>query len=37
MSTQAEVALEKMVFRKTNGQKGRHLAVTPRNSTMRHL
>lgn len=37
MSTQAEVAVEKMVFRKTNGQKGRHLAVTPRNSTMRHL
>jgi len=37
MSTQAEVALEKMVFRKTNGQKGRHLAVTPGNSTMRHL
>jgi 5-deoxy-glucuronate isomerase len=26
-----------MVFRKTNGQTGRHLAVTPENSTMRHL
>jgi 5-deoxy-glucuronate isomerase len=37
MGTQAEVAVEKMVFRKTNSQKGRHLAVTPRNSTMRHL
>jgi 5-deoxy-glucuronate isomerase len=37
MSAQAEVALEKMVFRKTNSQKGRHLAVTPGNSTMRHL
>ena len=37
MSTHAEVALEKMVFRKTNSQKGRHLAVTPRNSMMRHL
>jgi len=37
MSTQAEVAVEKMVFRKTNGRKGRHLAVTPQNSTMRHL
>lgn len=37
MSTQAEVAVEKMVFRKTNSQKGRHLAVTPKNSTMRHL
>jgi len=37
MSTKAEVALEKMVFRKTNAQKGRHLAVTPGNSTMKHL
>ena len=37
MSTQIEVAMEKMVFRKTNGQTGRHLAVTPENSTMRHL
>ncbi len=37
MSTQAEMALEKMVFRKTNSQKGRHQAVTPGNSTMRHL
>jgi 5-deoxy-glucuronate isomerase len=37
MSSKAEVALEKMVFRNTNGQKGRHLAVTPANSTMRHL
>src|SRR5258707_3492096 len=37
MSTQTEVAVEKMVFRKTNGQTGRHLAVTPENSTMRHL
>jgi 5-deoxy-glucuronate isomerase len=26
-----------MVFRKTNAQTGRHLAVTPENSTMRHL
>ena len=37
MSTQARVALEKMVFRKTNAQKGRFLAVTPANSTMKHL
>jgi 5-deoxy-glucuronate isomerase len=37
MSTQSAVAVEKMVFRKTNAQKGRHLAVTPANSTMRHL
>jgi len=26
-----------MVFRKTNAQTGRHLSVTPKNSTMRHL
>ena len=26
-----------MVFRKTNTHSGRHLAVTPENSTMRHL
>jgi 5-deoxy-glucuronate isomerase len=37
MSSQSSVALEKMVFRKTNAQTGRHLAVTPRNSSMRHL
>jgi 5-deoxy-glucuronate isomerase len=37
MSTQSAVAIEKMVFRKTNAQTGRHLAVTPENSTMRHL
>jgi 5-deoxy-glucuronate isomerase len=37
MSTQSAVPLEKMVFRKTNAQTGRHLAVTPENSTMRHL
>jgi 5-deoxy-glucuronate isomerase len=37
MSAQPEVAMEKMVFRKTNGQTGRHVAVTPENSTMRHL
>jgi len=29
--------MEKMVFRKTNAQTGRHLAVTPANSAMRHL
>jgi 5-deoxy-glucuronate isomerase len=37
MSTQAQTASEKMVFRKTNAQVGRHLAVTPENSSMRHL
>jgi 5-deoxy-glucuronate isomerase len=35
--SQAQAAIEKMVFRKTNGQTGRHLAVTSENSTMRHL
>src|ERR1700704_1342436 len=37
MSTETEVAVEKMIFRKTNIQRGRHLAVTPGNSAMRHL
>jgi 5-deoxy-glucuronate isomerase len=37
MGTQSAVPIEKMVFRKTNAQTGRHLAVTPANSTMRHL
>src|SRR5271167_2663671 len=26
-----------MVFRKTNAQLGRHISITPANSTMRHL
>jgi len=34
---QSAVAFDKMVFRKTNGRPGRHLAVTPANSAMRHL
>ena len=37
MSTQPAAALDKMVFRKTNAQTGRHVSVTPENSTMRHL
>jgi 5-deoxy-glucuronate isomerase len=37
MSAQSSVPLERMVFRKTNSRTGRHLAVTPANSTMRHL
>jgi len=37
MSTQSAVAIDKMVFRKTNAYIGRHIAVTPANSTMRHL
>ena len=31
------MAVEKMVFRKTNGQAGRHISVSPGNSTMQHL
>ena len=37
MDTQLQGALEKMVFRKTNTQLGRHISVSPGNSTMRHL
>ena len=37
MSTQVQPAVERMVFRKTNKKAGRNLAVTPENSTMRHL
>lgn len=37
MSTRTAAALEKMIFRKTNSEAGRHVAVTPANSTMEHL
>src|SRR5260370_617621 len=37
MSTQTQVAFERMIFRKTNAHTGRHVSVTPQNSTMRHL
>src|SRR5260370_7196816 len=37
MNTNNASILEKMVFRKTNSRTGRHLSVTPENSTMRHL
>ena len=37
MDSREPVALEKMIFRRTNARLGRHLAVTPENSTMRHL
>jgi 5-deoxy-glucuronate isomerase len=37
MSTESAVAVDKMIFRKTNARNGRHVAVTPENSTMRHL
>ena len=37
MAMREPVAMGKMVFRKTNARVGRHLAITPENSTMRHL
>ncbi|MHB8524925.1 MAG: 5-deoxy-glucuronate isomerase [Candidatus Acidiferrales bacterium] len=37
MSTQAQIASDKMIFRKTNGELGRHVSVTPANSTNKHL
>src|SRR5580704_209064 len=37
MNTKTASPFEKMIFRKTNAQAGRHVAVTPENSTMRHL
>ncbi len=36
-STPAQVAIEKMVFRRTNAHIGRLISITPQNSTMRHL
>jgi len=35
--SQAAVAIEKMVFRNTHAVSGRQVAVSPKNSTMRHL
>ncbi|HXD30391.1 MAG TPA: hypothetical protein VN643_15825, partial [Pyrinomonadaceae bacterium] len=37
MSTQMKASGEGQIFRNTNGQKGRHLAITPENSAMKHL
>lgn len=37
MSTQAQIASEKMIFRKTNTELGRQVSVTPANSTNKHL
>ena len=37
MTTASPTTAERMIFRKTNTHSGRHLAVTPENSTMRHL
>lgn len=37
MSTQVENAINQRIFRKTNAHAGRHISVTPDNSSMRHL
>ncbi len=37
MSTQAQETIDRMVFRKTNSHVGRHISVSPENSTMQHL
>jgi 5-deoxy-glucuronate isomerase len=37
MSKQSAVEIEKMVFRNTNANAGRHVSITPQNSTMKHL
>ena len=37
MSTGAQPDISKMIFRGTNRQLGRHISVTPQNSTNRHL
>ena len=37
MSTEAKVDFGGIVFRNTNAGTGRQLAVTPENSTMKHL
>lgn len=37
MNSEALAAPEKLIFRHTNRQTGRHIAVSPGNSSMRHL
>lgn len=37
MSTQMKEAKDQLVFRHTNKAKGRHIAITPENSSMKHL
>ncbi|HEY6190554.1 MAG TPA: 5-deoxy-glucuronate isomerase [Pyrinomonadaceae bacterium] len=37
MSTQMQEAAGRMIFHGTNRRKGRHLAVTPQNSALKHL
>ena len=37
MSTQMQESNDQLIFRGTNQQKGRHVAVSPQNSAMKHL
>jgi len=37
MITQGQESIERMIFRKTNANIGRHISVSPENSTMQHL
>jgi 5-deoxy-glucuronate isomerase len=37
MSTSMQEVSEQKIYRRTNAQKGRHLAITPQNSSMKHL
>jgi|ERR1051326_803285 5-deoxy-glucuronate isomerase len=37
MSAQMQEQRDQMIFRNTNGRKGRHIAITPENSLMKHL
>ena len=37
MNVQKQETGKEMIFRKTNAHTGRHIAVTPENSTMKHL
>jgi 5-deoxy-glucuronate isomerase len=37
MSTEGQAAAEKMIFRETNAHAGRHVFITPGNSSMQHL
>src|SRR6266852_5337421 len=37
MSTQMKEKNDRLIFRNTNGQKGRNISITPENSAMKHL
>ncbi|HLW99844.1 MAG TPA: 5-deoxy-glucuronate isomerase [Candidatus Acidoferrales bacterium] len=37
MITQGQESIERMIFRKTNANIGRHISVSPENSSMQHL